>query len=126
MPNLPWLDLGVILAGMPGMPKLTDIMGQVSMEQGRVDDEAQDFKSLGSQIDRAARGIASRLGGSGGGEVRTRMGGSQSRCVTFLRPPHSPSPPPPSVRCMHVLGVVCRGTMVDRSPESIVPAPKSV
>jgi hypothetical protein len=48
--------------------------------------------------------------GSGGGGVRTRMGGSQSRCATFLCPPHSPSPLPPSVCCMHVLGVVWRDT----------------
>jgi phosphatidylinositol 4-kinase len=47
------VGLSVVLAGVPGFPKLTEIMGQVAIEQGRIDDEAHEFKSLESQDDRA-------------------------------------------------------------------------
>jgi len=40
------VGLGVILAGAPGMPQLTEIMGEVAVEQGRADDDGQSFKSL--------------------------------------------------------------------------------
>lgn len=40
------VGLGVILAGAPGMPQLTEIMGEVAIEQGRMDEEGHGFKGL--------------------------------------------------------------------------------
>ncbi|KAF9069597.1 kinase-like domain-containing protein [Rhodocollybia butyracea] len=41
------VGIGMVLAGSPGMPRLTDIMGQVSVEQGRVEDS--EIKSIESE-----------------------------------------------------------------------------
>ncbi|KAI9065174.1 kinase-like protein [Trametes sanguinea] len=40
------IGIGMVLAGAPGMPQLTEIMGPVAIEQGRVDDQGQDIKSI--------------------------------------------------------------------------------
>ncbi|OSC99048.1 kinase-like protein [Trametes coccinea BRFM310] len=40
------VGIGMVLAGAPGMPQLTEIMGPVAIEQGRVDDQGQDIKSI--------------------------------------------------------------------------------
>ncbi|OCH94994.1 kinase-like protein [Obba rivulosa] len=40
------VGLGMLLAGTPGVPVLTDIMGNVAIEQGRTDELGQDIKSL--------------------------------------------------------------------------------
>ncbi|KAK2466904.1 hypothetical protein APHAL10511_001162 [Amanita phalloides] len=40
------VGLGVVLAGTPGMPVLTEIMGEVAIEQGRTDDDGNDLRSL--------------------------------------------------------------------------------
>ncbi|KAI0780822.1 kinase-like protein [Trametes elegans] len=40
------VGIGMVLAGAPGMPQLTDIMGPVAIEQGRVDEQGQDIKSI--------------------------------------------------------------------------------
>ncbi len=40
------VGIGMVLAGVPGMPQLTEIMGPVAIEQGRVDELGQDIKSI--------------------------------------------------------------------------------
>ncbi|KAH9901035.1 kinase-like protein [Cubamyces lactineus] len=40
------VGIGMVLAGAPGMPQLTGIMGPVAIEQGRVDEQGQDIKSI--------------------------------------------------------------------------------
>jgi phosphatidylinositol 4-kinase B len=40
------VGMGMILAGAPGMPELTGIMGEVAIEQGRLDDKGEDVRSL--------------------------------------------------------------------------------
>ena len=40
------VGIGMILAGAPAMPALTDIMGEVAIEQGRLDDQGGDLRSL--------------------------------------------------------------------------------
>ncbi|KAI0831408.1 kinase-like protein [Trametes gibbosa] len=40
------VGIGMVWAGGPGMPQLTGIMGPVAIEQGRVDDQGQDIKSI--------------------------------------------------------------------------------
>ena len=40
------IGLGMVLAGAPGMPVLTQIMGEVAIEQGRTDDDGNDLRSL--------------------------------------------------------------------------------
>jgi phosphatidylinositol 4-kinase B len=40
------IGMGMILAGVPGSPKLTEVMGQVAVEQGRVNDERSEVRSL--------------------------------------------------------------------------------
>lgn len=43
------IGISMILAGTPGMPQLTEIMGEVAIEQGRVEEEGAQFRSLESQ-----------------------------------------------------------------------------
>ncbi|KAI0636865.1 kinase-like protein [Trametes polyzona] len=40
------VGIGMVLAGAPGMPQLTGIMGPVAIEQGRVDEQGEDIKSI--------------------------------------------------------------------------------
>lgn len=40
------VGIGMVLAGVPSMPALTDIMGPVAIEQGRLDDQGEDLRSL--------------------------------------------------------------------------------
>ncbi|KAL4074411.1 kinase-like domain-containing protein [Scleroderma yunnanense] len=40
------VGIGLILAGAPAMPKLTEIMGEVALQQGRVDDEDMHIKNV--------------------------------------------------------------------------------
>ncbi|KIL69763.1 hypothetical protein M378DRAFT_69366 [Amanita muscaria Koide BX008] len=40
------VGLGLVLAGAPGMPLLTEIVGEVAVEQGRADDDGSDLRSL--------------------------------------------------------------------------------
>lgn len=40
------VGIGLVLAGVPGMPALVDVMGEVAIEQGRVDNRGDDLRSL--------------------------------------------------------------------------------
>jgi phosphatidylinositol 4-kinase len=51
------IGLGMVLAGVPGMPKLTKVMGEVAIEQGRAQDEGQEAPRLANQDDDLARGV---------------------------------------------------------------------
>jgi phosphatidylinositol 4-kinase B len=51
------VGLGVVLAGVPGMPKLTEVMGEVAVEQGRAQDEGQEMPRLANQDDDVVHGI---------------------------------------------------------------------
>lgn len=55
------VGLGMILAGAPGMPALTPIMGEVAVEQGRVDDEGRDIKSFETAEDDLPQSIGGQL-----------------------------------------------------------------
>ncbi|KAJ7155948.1 kinase-like protein, partial [Mycena crocata] len=48
------IGISMILAGTPGMPQLTEIMGEVAIEQGRVEEEGAQFKSIESQDEEIA------------------------------------------------------------------------
>ncbi|KZT09426.1 kinase-like protein [Laetiporus sulphureus 93-53] len=52
------VGIGMMLAGIPVMPQLTEIMGEVAIEQGRVDEEGQDIKSLERAEDDIVRGVS--------------------------------------------------------------------
>ncbi|KAJ7449827.1 kinase-like protein [Mycena latifolia] len=43
------IGISMVLAGTPGMPQLTEIMSEVAIEQGRVEEEGTQFKSVESQ-----------------------------------------------------------------------------
>ncbi|KIK47072.1 hypothetical protein CY34DRAFT_799766 [Suillus luteus UH-Slu-Lm8-n1] len=45
------VGLGLILAGTPAMPKLTKIMGEVALQQGRADEGGSDLKSAHADND---------------------------------------------------------------------------
>ncbi|KAG6890684.1 hypothetical protein C0995_005056 [Termitomyces sp. Mi166 len=51
------VGIGLVVAGAPGMPRLTEIMGEVAIEQGRA---THDFKSVESQEDDIALGLSPR------------------------------------------------------------------
>jgi hypothetical protein len=55
------VGIGMILAGTPGMPRITEIMGEVAIEQGRVQDEGQEPHRLAIQDDDIVRGVAAAL-----------------------------------------------------------------
>ncbi|KAJ7273729.1 kinase-like domain-containing protein [Mycena haematopus] len=48
------IGISMVLAGTPGMPQLTEIMGQVAVEQGRVEEEGAQFKSVEAQDEEVA------------------------------------------------------------------------
>ncbi|KAF7363461.1 Phosphatidylinositol 4-kinase [Mycena sanguinolenta] len=48
------IGISMILAGTPGMPQLTEIMGQVAVEQGRVEEEGTQLKSVEAQDEEVA------------------------------------------------------------------------
>src|SRR5882762_2504879 len=52
------VGLGLVLAGAPGVPMLTTILGEVAIEQGRAQDEGQEAPRLANQDDDVVRGIA--------------------------------------------------------------------
>jgi phosphatidylinositol 4-kinase len=45
------IGLGLILAGTPAMPKLTEIMGEVALQQGRADEGGSDLKNAHADND---------------------------------------------------------------------------
>ncbi|ESK97006.1 phosphatidylinositol 4-kinase [Moniliophthora roreri MCA 2997] len=49
------IGIGMVLAGTPALPRLTDIMGEVAIEQGRVE-ETTEMRSIESQADDLATG----------------------------------------------------------------------
>ncbi|PCH38077.1 hypothetical protein WOLCODRAFT_142388 [Wolfiporia cocos MD-104 SS10] len=51
------VGIGMVWAGVPGMPQLREIMGEVAVEQGRIDGEGQEIKSLERADDDIARGV---------------------------------------------------------------------
>ncbi|KAF8894630.1 hypothetical protein BD779DRAFT_1502166 [Infundibulicybe gibba] len=40
------IGIGIMLAGIPGLPRLTEAMGEVIIEQGRIDEDGHELKSL--------------------------------------------------------------------------------
>ncbi|KAJ7774599.1 kinase-like protein [Mycena maculata] len=48
------IGISMILAGTPGMPALTEIMGEVAIEQGRVEEYGATYKSVESQDEEIA------------------------------------------------------------------------
>ncbi|KAI0934139.1 hypothetical protein AcV5_006082 [Taiwanofungus camphoratus] len=52
-----FVGIGMVWAGVPAMPKLTEVMGEVAIEQGRIDEEGQDIKSLERVDDDIVRGV---------------------------------------------------------------------
>lgn len=55
------VGLGVVLAGAPAMPRLTEIMGLVAIEQGRVDDEGTGYRSIDRHGDEVAPAASPNL-----------------------------------------------------------------
>ncbi|KAJ7285818.1 kinase-like protein [Mycena rebaudengoi] len=50
------IGISMVLAGAPAMPQLTDIMGEVAVEQGRVEEEGAAFKSVETADEPVASG----------------------------------------------------------------------
>ncbi|TFY82621.1 hypothetical protein EWM64_g1386 [Hericium alpestre] len=50
--------MGAVLAGSPALPVITEIMGEVAIEQGRLDDQGHDLKSLQRKDDTAEGGMS--------------------------------------------------------------------
>ena len=42
-----FVGIGVVLAGVPAMPQLAEITGQVAIEQGRIDEEGDNMRGFG-------------------------------------------------------------------------------
>ncbi|EIN07346.1 hypothetical protein PUNSTDRAFT_144847 [Punctularia strigosozonata HHB-11173 SS5] len=52
------VGLGMVLAGAPGMPSVTEIMGEVAIEQGRLDEEGTEMRGFDTGEDDVATGNA--------------------------------------------------------------------
>jgi phosphatidylinositol 4-kinase B len=52
------LGMSVVLASSPGLPALSRVMGEVAVEQGRLDEQGEDVKSLERYEDDLVRGRA--------------------------------------------------------------------
>ena len=65
------VGIGMVLAGVPGMPQLTEIMGPVAIEQGRVDELGQDIKSIerGEDDPSVVRSMSSASTPDSGGDI---------------------------------------------------------
>ncbi|KAH7926326.1 kinase-like protein [Leucogyrophana mollusca] len=59
------VGIGLALAGAPGMPVLTDIMGEVALQQGRADDDGTDLKSVETEDDTVHRVASTTINDSG-------------------------------------------------------------
>ncbi|KAF9246501.1 kinase-like protein [Melanogaster broomeanus] len=51
------VGIGLVLAGTPAVPKLTEVMGEVALQQGRADDDSTDLRSL-KVHDELAQGVS--------------------------------------------------------------------
>ena len=51
------VGIGCVLAGAPGMPTLTEIMGQAALEQGRAEETVQHYRSLEVEDDEDDDGV---------------------------------------------------------------------
>ncbi|KAG6900884.1 hypothetical protein C0993_010002 [Termitomyces sp. T159_Od127] len=56
-PEPAMVGMGLVLAGAPGWPRLTKVMGEVAVEQGRADENTHDYKSIESQEDDIVLGL---------------------------------------------------------------------
>ncbi|KAJ7582694.1 kinase-like domain-containing protein [Mycena floridula] len=45
------VGIGMVLAGAPALPQLNQVMGEVAVEQGRVEEEGAEFRSVESSVD---------------------------------------------------------------------------
>ncbi|KAG6887218.1 hypothetical protein C0992_013349 [Termitomyces sp. T32_za158] len=52
------VGIGLVVAGAPGMPRLTEVMGQVAVEQGRAGEDTHEYKSIESQEDDIVPGLS--------------------------------------------------------------------
>ncbi|KAG5634643.1 hypothetical protein H0H81_001281 [Sphagnurus paluster] len=52
------VGIGLMWAGSPGMPQLTEIIGQVAIEQGRIEDNTHEFRSVESRDEDIALGLS--------------------------------------------------------------------
>ncbi|KAG2134430.1 kinase-like protein [Suillus bovinus] len=50
------IGLGLMLAGTPAMPELTEVMGEVALQQGRADEDGSDLKSVQTDVNGVALG----------------------------------------------------------------------
>ena len=67
------IGMGMVLASSPGLPSLSKVMGEVAIEQGRIDKQGSDVKSLERYEDDLAQGKAASIyqRSAGGDEVES-------------------------------------------------------
>ena len=55
------IGMSMVLASSPGLPSLSKVMGEVAIEQGRIDNQGSDVKSLERHEDDLAQGRAASI-----------------------------------------------------------------
>lgn len=55
------IGMSMVLASSPGLPSLSQVMGEVAIEQGRIDNQGSDVKSLERREDDIAQGRAASI-----------------------------------------------------------------
>ncbi|KAH9946026.1 kinase-like protein [Epithele typhae] len=88
------IGIGMVWAGVHALPELTQIMGPVALEQGRVDEQGQDIRSIErrSEDGRMSRTISSNVAMDSGDDDNDSVIGS----------PVVGAPPPPDVSDSHI------------------------
>jgi phosphatidylinositol 4-kinase B len=83
------VGIGLVLAGAPAMPSLTQIMGEVALEQGRIDSQGHDLRSLDhhEEFVRTRSGSAEDNQEDDGEDDGTDSGGRNTPSRAVVPPP---------------------------------------
>jgi phosphatidylinositol 4-kinase B len=87
------VGLGMVLAGAPSMPQLTEVMGEVAIEQGRIDEEGKDMRGFDMGEDDVAPGTLKRADQSNALEDVDSGENSDGEALTPVTPANEVSSP---------------------------------
>ncbi|KAG1789891.1 kinase-like protein [Suillus plorans] len=95
-----FIGLGLMLAGTPAVPELTEVMGEVALQQGRADEDGSDLKSVQTDDNDVASGSGKTTrddsgddddGGSDGKNEDGRTASSHEHSSNDSCAPHDPA-----------------------------------
>ena len=90
------IGLGLVLAGTPAMPKLTEIMGEVALQQGRAEEEGSDMKNFDAGDNDATPGSRKTIRNDSGDDDDNTSEGHNDNDHTTSSHAHPPNDVPVS------------------------------